>query len=38
MQFHIGLSPTIYDKYTNEFENKCYNLLSMYNITYVKKV
>jgi hypothetical protein len=35
---NIGLSPTLNDKYTNEFENKCYNLLAMYNITYVKKV
>ena len=35
---NIGLSPTLNDKYTSEFENKCYNLLAMYNITYVKKV
>lgn len=35
---NIGLPPTLNDKYTNEFENKCYNLLAMYNITYVKKV
>ena len=30
----MGVSPTIYDKYTHEFDNKCNNLLAMYNIKY----
>jgi len=31
---NIGLSPMLAVKYTNKFENKCNNLLKMYNIKY----
>ena len=30
----IGLSPVIGDKYTEQFQNECYNLLKIYNIEY----
>lgn len=31
---NIGLSPVLANKYTMQFENKCNNLLKIYNITY----